>query len=183
MEQLMCQRESRNVVIFDQGLKGWLEIHPVGPPSGSRHSNHREHCLQKHRGLKCKINPESGLESQEFRVQRLSLTSFPQLAGVSAASQHAARSFAPASDPNTTDLFFSPSISGHWVSNFSGSLWASDSFHERDTPCTSLCILLSNKTSPALADYSPFVCISSQRLCLFFKSSLSLKSEDLSSLG
>ena len=133
----MCQRESRNVVIFDQGLKGWLEIHPRVLPSGSRHSNYREHCLQKQGGLKCKINPESVLESLEFRVQTLSISSFCQLAGSLSCLSHSPLSFTPASAPGTTELFFFPSTSGHWVGNFSASLWASDSFHERDTPCAS----------------------------------------------
>lgn len=137
------EREARNVVIFDQGLKGWLQIHSVGFPCGSRHSNHREHCLQKHRGLKCKINPESGLESLEFRVQRLSITFFHQLAGSQLPLTFSC--FTPALAPNTTELSFSPSISGCWVGDLSASLWASDSFHERDTPCASQCLLLSLK--------------------------------------
>lgn len=129
-----------------------------GSTSGSRRCNYREHHLQKqrpHGGLKCKINPESGLESLEFRVQRLSISSFYQLAASLSRLSHSSLSFTPASAPNTTELFFSPSISGHWVGNFTASLWASNSFHERNTACASVYITVSNKTSPAQSDYFP----------------------------
>lgn len=128
---------SKNVVIFDQGLKEWLEIRPRGLSSGSRHFNYRECCLQKQGGLKCKINPESGLESLEFRVQTLSISSFYQLAGSLSCLSHSPLGFTSASAPSTTEFFLSPSASWHWVGNFSAILWASDSFHERDTPCAS----------------------------------------------
>lgn len=148
------------MVIFDQGLQRWLGIHPLASQwewvfqlQGTSFAK----AQRPHGSLKYKINPESGLESLEFRVQRLSVSDFHQLTGSLSCLAHSPLSFTPAPAPNTRELFFSPSISGHWDSNFTASLWASDSFHERNIACASVYITLFNKTRPVQSEYFSYL--------------------------